>query len=53
MSNNELKNYFYKCLDSIFDDESLVFDYNILQEIKYFILNNSDDYDVIRMKRAL
>lgn len=53
MSNNELKMYFYKCLNSIFDDESLEFDYNILQEIKYFILNNSDAQDVIEMKNVL
>lgn len=53
MSNNELKNYFYKCLNSIFKNEAFEYDYNILSKIKYFILNNSDDYDVIRMKRYL
>lgn len=53
MSNNELKMYFYKCLNSIFDDKPLDYDFNVLSKIKYFILNNSDAQDVIEMKNVL
>ncbi|MBR3229838.1 MAG: DUF3883 domain-containing protein [Bacilli bacterium] len=53
MSNNELKMYFYKCLEDILNNKPIKNEHNILSAINSFILNNSDDNDVIEMKSEL
>lgn len=53
MSDNELKLYFYNCLNGIISGADISYNFDVLTKIKYFMYNNSSSQDVIDMKRYL